>query len=67
MCFYFSSSKHNILLLKYTSVEFISIKLKWENQTKKQKNSVRKSYSTGHKGIGGHKKNIKISKVKPHH
>ena len=33
--FSFSSSKHNILLLKYTFAEFISIKLPWENQIKK--------------------------------
>ena len=57
--------KHNIILLpKYTCVEFIYIKLPWENQTKNRKNSARKCYSTGQKGIGGHKKNIKNSKSK---
>ena len=43
MCFYLSvlsSSKHNILLLKHGRVEFISIKLLWENQIRKQQKQV---------------------------
>ena len=67
LSFCFSSSKYNIiLLLKYTCVEFISIKLLWENQIKKLENypSLRKSYLTSPKGIGGRKKKGKISKSK---
>ena len=33
-------------------------------KSKNRKNSVRKSYSTGYKDIGGHKKKEKISKSK---
>ena len=70
--FCFSSSKHNIsLLLKYISVEVISIKLPLENKSKNRKNKknciVQKSYSTSCKGIGDHKKMEKIVKVKPQH
>ena len=71
LSFCFSLSKHNIivLLLKYTCVEFISIKLLWKNQIRKVEKykkytSVQKSYSTSCKGIGGHKKTEKISKGK---
>ena len=69
LSFCVSSSKHNIiLLLKYTCVEFISIKRLWENQIKKLEkhkyHSFRKKISTSHKGIGGRKKKSKV-KVKP--
>ena len=69
LSFCFSSSKHNImLLLKYICLEFISIKLPWDNKSKSRKNkkysSVRKSYSTSRKGIGGRKEKEKISKSK---
>ena len=71
LTFCFSSSKHNIiLLLKYTCVEFISIKLPWKNQIKKFEKhnhlSVRKIYLTSRKGIGDSKKK-QIVKVKPQH
>ena len=60
LSFCVSSSKHNIiLLLKYTCVEFISIKLLWESQIKKlekHKYPSLRSYSTSRKGIGGRKK-----------
>ena len=68
LSFCVSSSKHNIVLLKYTCAEFISIKLLWESQIKKLKKhkypSLRKSYSTSRKGIGGREKKEKISKSK---
>ena len=54
-------------LLKYTCVEFISIRLPWENQIKKRKNyypSVQKRYSTSRKGTGGHKEKEQNSKTK---
>ena len=54
LSFCFSSSKHNILLLKQTCVEFISIKI-----GKTQNSSVQKSYSTSRKGTGGRKKKEK--------
>ena len=41
LSFCFSSSKHNIIiLLKYTCVEFISIKRPWKNQIKNRKNTI---------------------------
>ena len=69
LTFCFSSSKHNIiLLLKYTCVEFVSIKLQWKNQIKKVEKhnhlSVRKIYLTSRKGIGDSKKKQKNSKSK---
>ena len=69
LSFCVSLSKHNIiLLLKYTCVEFISIKLLWESQIQKLEKrkhpSLPKSYSTNRKGIGGCKKEEKISKSK---
>ena len=68
LSFFVPSSKHNILLLKYTCVEFVSIKRLWKNQIKKlgkQKYpSFQKHFSTRHKGIGGRKKKEKISKSK---
>ena len=71
LSFCFSSSKHNIsLLLKYISLEFISIKLPLENKSKNRKNKkyiIRKSYSASCKSIGGCKKTEKIIKVKPQH
>ena len=33
-------------------------------KSKNRKNRAQKSYSTGHKGIGGHKKKLKISENK---
>ena len=57
-----------MLLLKYICLEFIYIKLPWDNKSKSRKNkkysSVRKSYSTSRKGIGGRKEKEKISKSK---
>ena len=72
LSFCFSSSKHNIsLLLKYISVEFISIKLPLKNKSKNRKNKkyslVWKSCSTCCKGIHGHKKMEKLVNVKPQH
>ena len=70
LSFCFSLSKHNIaLLLKYICVEFISIKLPWENQIRKEEKhkkytSFRKSCSTSRKGISGHKNTEKINKDK---
>ena len=65
MCFYlsvFHQQNNVILLLNNTCVEFISIKLPWEHQIKKLQNypSVRKSYSTSSKAIGGCKNKEKI-------
>ena len=60
LSFCFSASKHNIiLLLKYTSIELISIKL-----PKTQLSLCSTNYSTSCKVIGDCKKKEKISKSK---
>ena len=75
MCFYlcFSLSKHYIiLLLKYTCVEFISIKIPWENQIKKFEKytiilvfrNVTQLVTRALVAIGNKKK---LVKVKPQH
>ena len=73
LTFYFSSSKHNIIvLLKYTCVEFISIKLPWENQIKKlEKHTIilvfEKFTQLVARVLMTIRKNKKLVKVKPQH
>ena len=70
LSFCFSSTKHNIiLLLKYTCVEFISIKLPWENQIKNyQKHKIILQFTKVTKlvtrALVAKRKNGKISKSK---
>ena len=69
LSFCFSSSKHNIVqLLKYTRVEFISIKLPWEDQIKLGKHKIilvfRKVTQLVVSDLGDRKKKEKNSKSK---
>ena len=59
----------NNIILKYTCVEFTSIKLPWQNQFKKTEKilnypSFRKIFSASRRDIGDCKKKRKISKNK---
>ena len=68
LSFCFSLLKHNIiLLLKYTWIGFISIKLPWENKSKNGKNTknipvFEKATQLVARTFGGRKKKEKISK-----
>ena len=69
LSFCFSSSKHNIVqLLKYTRVEFISLKLPWEDQIKLGKHKIilvfRKVTQLVVSDLGDRKKKEKNSKSK---
>ena len=73
LSFCFSSSKHNIiLLLKYICVEFISIKLPWDNKSKSRKNTknilvFEKVTQLVERALVDVRKKKKLVKVKPQH